>query len=102
MLRQRLNLHARRDRAVPVDNGPAVFRPGHRREERLAPQVMGHARGRTKAEEDRPPAAVVGLNEIGMARALNWTRFEIAVRQDRIAWISFEGTPGTSAARDRL
>ena len=37
-----------------------------------------------------------------MTRSLDRTRFEIAMRQDRIARIGFERSPRRAAARDRF
>ena len=102
MLRQRLHVHPRRDRAVAIDDGPAVFRPRNRREKSFTAQVMRHSRRGPKAEKDRPPTSVVSLNEISVTRALDRTRFEISMRENWITRVSFEGSPRTPAARNRF
>ena len=42
----------------------------------------------------------MGLNQVGVSGALNRARFEIAMRQNGIARIRFEWSPGAAAARD--
>ena len=94
--------HLQPHRPAAVDAGPAVGVPGHRREEGLASEVVPVARDRAEREEDHPPGAVRGLDEVRVAGALDrHVVLRVPVREDRVAGAGFERSPRRVAARDR-
>jgi hypothetical protein len=64
--------------------------------------VVGHPCDWTKSQEDRPPTAIVSLDQINMTSTLNRARFEIAMCQNWISRIAFEWSPRTTASGDRF
>ena len=77
--------HAQLDVAAVADRRPAVGREAHRRQERLAAEVVEAPLLRSHAQEHRPGRAVVELDEIGVAGRLDRVLAPIAVGQDRVA-----------------
>ena len=84
-----------------VDDRPALF-PGHRREEGLAAQVMVISAIAAVSQEDDPPGAVGGLEEVAVPGALDvaFLRGQRAVREDGIIGIRFIRAVDVPAARD--
>ena len=94
--------HAQLDAAAVADGRPAVGGKAHRRQERLAAQVVEAPALRPDAKEHRPGRPVIQLDEIGVAGRLDRVLGPVPVRQDRVAREGLERSERGRAARDDL
>ena len=87
------HLDQRRYPTVPGgEHGPAVL-PHHRHEERLAAEVVVVAAVGAHAEQHGPPAAVGGLDEVGVADSDDVDpAAEVPVGQDRVGTVALVRT----------
>ena len=103
-LGKRRHIHPLGHRPVAVDNRPSALWPRDRREKSLTTHDMIVSGDGSESEKDRPPRAVMSLDEIGMPRALNRaTLGSLAiVCQDRIGGVGQVRPVNTPTARDGL
>ena len=97
-------VHVRNRLALLENHRPAVL-PGDRQQERLAPRVVFAFAVCARREEHGPPRTIGRFDHIGMTcidHGIRACRRQVALRENGIAGVRLERTPGRTAAKDHF